>query len=477
MISSSGPPALYEQLADKIEHLIRSGTMRPGDRIPSIRRVSAQHGVSVTTAVQAYLALEDRGLIEARPKSGFFVRSRLQDTVREPAISRTRHSATKVGVGSLQARIFDAARMPDVVPFGAAYPGAEVLPVAKLSRAMAASLPECRSAWHRLRHAAGDGKSPPANRKTISRCRRPAHAGGNHHDLRRHRGARALPAGGLAPGDTVAVESPAYFGVLQAIEHFGLNALEIPMHPRDGMDLDALERAVQGGGIRACLAVPSFSNPLGSLMPDQHKQRLLEILGRREIPLIEDDINGELSHNGPRPRTVHSYDTRGLVLLCGSFSKTLAPGYRVGWVAPGRYFEQVKALKTTSTLATASLPQLAIAEFLASGGYDHHLRSLRRTLGSQLRRHSEAIADVFPTGIKLTRPQGGFVLWVELPRSVSSLKLHEAALEEKISIAPGPMFSAHRGFQNFIRINCGHPWSPRAEQAIGTLAQLVKRLT
>lgn len=476
MLSSSGSPALYEQLAEKIEQLIRSGTLRPGDRIPSIRRVSAQHGVSATTAVQAYLALEDRGLIEARPKSGFYVRSQLQDRVLEPKTSRPAQAATTVGVTSLASRLFDATRMPDVVPFGAAYPGAEALPVMKLSRIMAAV---SRSAG-----AAGLSYDMPPGAESLRRqiARRSLDAGGQispEEIITTCGGTEALALCLRAvaqPGDTVAVESPTYFGVLQAIEELGMKALEIPMHPRDGMDLDALERALKGRRIAACLAVPNFNNPLGSLMPEENKQRLLEILSRRDVPLIEDDINGDLSHEGQRPRVVHSYDRRGMTLLCGSFSKTIAPGYRVGWVVPGRYYERVKALKLTSTLATASLPQLAIAEFIANGGYDHHLRSLRRDFASQLRRHSEAIAAAFPPGIKLTRPQGGFVLWVELPTGVSALKLHERALREKISIAPGPMFSAKQGFQNFIRINCGHPWSARAERAIGVLGQLVRKL-
>jgi DNA-binding transcriptional MocR family regulator len=242
------------------------------------------------------------------------------------------------------------------------------------------------------------------------------------------------------------------------------------------MDLEALERALRHRRVAACLAVPNFNNPLGSLMPDANKQHLVEILARRDVPLIEDDINGGLYHSGERPRVVQSYDKDGRVMLCGSFSKTLAPGYRVGWVVPGRYYEKVKALKLTSTLATGSLPQLAIAEFMANGGYDHHLRSLRRNFAAQIRQMSDAVLGAFPPGIKLTRPSGGFVLWVELPRKVSALKLHERALAEKISIAPGPMFSATQGFQNFIRLNCGHPWSHQIERAVGTLGRLVKRL-
>jgi DNA-binding transcriptional MocR family regulator len=366
--------------------------------------------------------------------------------------------------------------MPDVVPLGAAYPGAGNLPIAKLSRTMASV----------TRTAGARGISydlPPGSEQ-----------------LRRQIAKRSLDRGlNLSPdeiittcggtealalclravtkcGDVVAVESPTYFGVLQQIEELGLKALEIPMHPREGMDLDALERALRHRRVAACLAVPNFNNPLGSLMPDANKQHLVEILARRDVPLIEDDINGGLYHSGERPRVVQSYDKDGRVMLCGSFSKTLAPGYRVGWVVPGRYYEKVKALKLTSTLATGSLPQLAIAEFMANGGYDHHLRSLRRNFAAQIRQMSDAVLGAFPPGIKLTRPSGGFVLWVELPRKVSALKLHERALAEKISIAPGPMFSATQGFQNFIRLNCGHPWSHQIERAVGTLGRLVKRL-
>ena len=362
------------------------------------------------------------------------------------------------------------------LPLGAAYPGAANLPVAKLSRIMASM----------ARSAGARGISydmPPGSEQ-----------------LRRQIAKRSLDRGlNLSPdeiittcggtealaiclravtkrGDVVAVESPTYFGVLQQIEELGLKALEIPMHPRDGMDLDALERALKGRRVAACLAVPNFNNPLGSLMPDENKRRLVEILARRDVPLIEDDINGGLYHRGDRPRVAQSYDKDGRVMLCGSFSKTLAPGYRVGWVVPGRYYEKVKALKLTSTLATGSLPQLAIADFMANGGYDHHLRSLRRNFAEQIRQMSDAVVEAFPEEIKLTRPTGGFVLWIELPKNVSALKLHERALVEKISIAPGPMFSATQSFQNFIRLNCGHPWTSDLERAVETLGRLVKKL-
>lgn len=476
MSIAPAPLALYAQVAERIEQQIRSGALRPGDRLPSVRRVSVQQGVSLNTAVQAYLALENRGLIEARPKSGFFVRVPARSSVREPSPSRPPSAPRLVGVGALLSRLFEAARLPDVAPLGAAYPGTENLPVAKLTRIMASVT--------RQYGARGLSYDMPPGAEPLRRqiAQRSLDWGTNllpDEIITTSGGTEALTLCLRAvtrPGDTIAVESPAYFGVLQMIEEAGLKVLEIPMHPRDGLQLEALERMLKSRRVAACLATPNFNNPLGSLMPNENKQRLADLLAQHEVPLIEDDINGDLAHDGHRPRVVHSYDRQGLVLLCGSFSKTIAPGYRVGWVAPGRHYDRVKALKFSTTLATATLPQLAIAEFVANGGYDHHLRTLRRNFALQIQQMSDAIAASFPTDLKLTRPAGGFVLWAELPAKVSALELHERALAEKISIAPGPMFSATQGFKNFIRICCGHPWSPLLESAVERLGHLVKQM-
>lgn len=476
MRSSPDSLPLYRQVADKLEKLIHTGAMRPGDRVPSVRKACAQHRVSLSTILKAYSLLEDNGLIETRPKSGFFVKPQIRDRVPEPRTSNRRPSAKRVSVSSLQARLFDAARLPEVAPLGAAYPGADCLPGRKLSRIMASV----------ARNAVAPGINydmpPGSERLRREIAKRSLDRGLNlspDEIITTCGGTEALALCLRAvtkPGDLVAVETPAYFGVLQLIEELNLKALEVPMHPREGMDLDLLEQALAGRRVAACLAVPNFSNPLGSLMPDEHKERLAAILARHRVPLIEDDVNGGLHHREDRPRVALSYDRQGRGMLCGSFSKTLAPGYRVGWVVPGRHFDKVKALKLTSTLATPSLPQLAIAEFMANGGYEHHLRSLRRNFANQISEMRNAIVAAFPEPIKLTRPAGGFVLWVELPKTVSALALHERALAEKISIAPGPMFSATQRFRNFIRVNCGHRWSRDIERAIDILGRLVKRL-
>jgi len=461
---------LYEQAADRIATLIDRGTLRPGERVPSVRKLSAQLRISISTVLQAYFLLEDRGFIEARPQSGFYVKLRPRDLPPEPKPSNPSLSATEVGVAELLAKVFEAARNPDFIPLATAIPGPDLLPTKPLNRLMA---------WV-ARHRGEQGVNydfPPGNealRRQVARRSLDWGCSLSPDDIVTTCGtmeALNLCLRAVAkPGDTIAIESPTFYGILQA--SLGMRALEIPTHPRDGIDLDALEQAIKKNKVKACLLIPNFNNPLGCCMPDNNKKQLVEMLGRREIPLIEDDIYGDIYFGAARPKTAKAFDKEGLVLLCSSFSKTIAPGYRVGWTAPGRFKAQVEHLKSMNTIATATLPQMAVARFLESGGYDRHLRKLRKALATQVQRVTLAVRQYFPEGTRITRPTGGFVLWVELPKSVDSLELYRKALEKKISIAPGPIFSAKQKYQNFIRLSCGQAWSDSLEQALKTLGRL-----
>lgn len=467
---------LYEQVARRLAEAIEHGTLQPGDRLPSVRRLAAQERVSVSTVLLAYQHLEDVGVIETRPQSGHYVKFRHHDLPAEPQVSRPSLVSTPVSVSSLVAKIVAAARDPRIVPFGAAGTAAELFPVRRLNRLLA-------SAARDLGNVGIEYDVPPGClplRQQIARRSLEWGCALAAEDLITTSGAaEAVQLSLLAvarTGDTIAIESPAYYGTLQILEAFGMRALEIPSHPRDGMQLDALEAALKRHRVSAVLAVPNFSNPLGSLMPDENKEKLVALLAKREIPLIEDDVFGDLHFGPTRPRTAKSFDRKGLVLLCGSVSKTLAPGYRVGWVAPGRFRERVEVLKFSQSVATATLPQLAVAELLETGGYDRHLRGLRRNLAAQLQRVSLALREHFPPATRVTRPAGGSLLWVELPRRVDSLELHARAFAEGIGIAPGPIFSAKQRFRSFIRLNCGHPWSGRMEAALVTLGRLAAEL-
>ena len=470
---------LYDQVAVIVARHIEDGVLGPGERLPSVRRLSAQHGVSISTAVRAYVTLENRGLIEARPQSGFYVRPRWRERVAEMATSRPRAGAARVSLGELRARLTQHAGDPNIISLGRAEPGAELLPIARLNRTLAAAV--------RRSGAGAVTYSPTTGCESLRRqLARQALDWGCQlapEDFIVTNGAmEALFLCLLAttrPGDVVALESPTYFGLLEAVETLGLRALEVPTHPRDGMDLDRLEVVLCRERVAAVLTVPSFNNPLGCCMPPENRRRLVELLARREIPLIEDDLYSDLPHEPlARPHAVKSLDRKDLVLLCGSVSKTLAPGWRVGWVVPGaRYYDRIKQLKASSNVSTGTAPQLALADFLREGGYARHLRSLRRAFANQVARMAQAVEEAFPSGIRLSRPQGGFVLWVELPAGVDALELHARAFATGIAVAPGPMFSARgRQYANFVRLSCGAPWSARTEQAIGVLGHLVRQL-
>ena len=465
---------LYEQVAHQIAHLIEQGTLRPGERIPSVRRFSAQHCVSASTVMQAYALLEDRGVIEARPQSGYYVRHRFRELPPEPAISRPPLSASRVNVGDLVMRIHEALENPDIVPFGAACPSLDLLPSRKLNRTLGAIL-------RRTNYAGVTYQSALGNQALRHQISRRALDWGYHFtttDIVTTFGCtealnlclRAV----AAPGDTIAVESPVYFGILQIIESLKMKAVEIPTDPKTGISLEALEAAMKKHMVKACLLTPTFQNPLGCCMPEENKKQLLKLIAHHDIPLIEDDIYGDLYHGADRPKPVKAFDKNGLVLLCSSFSKTLSAGYRIGWTAPGRFKARVERLKLTNTMATAPLLEMAIAEMLSNGGYDHYLRRIRKAYATQVQLTTQAICKYFPAGTKVTRPMGGFLLWVELPKTVNALTLYRKALAEKISIAPGPLFSAKQRYPNFIRLSCGHPWSEELARALARLGQLAR---
>ncbi|HEY1694461.1 MAG TPA: PLP-dependent aminotransferase family protein [Polyangiaceae bacterium] len=467
---------LYEDLADDLAALMAKGTLRAGDRLPSVRALSDQRGVSISTVLQAYLLLESRGHVETRPQSGHYVRATRLSLVREPRAPRVSASATRVSVADLIARVYGAAREPDMVLLGAGYMSPALLPTERLNRGLATVA--------RAAGGAGIAYDPPPGLPALRRqiARRAADFGvalgsdeivttiGTMEAL--HLCLRAV----ARAGDTIAVESPAYYGVLQLIESLEMRALEIPSNAGTGMDLALLDDALRRHRIKACLVVPNFSNPLGSLMPDEAKAELVRMLARRDVPLIEDDIYGDLHFEGARPRPARAFDRDGLVMLCGSFSKTLAPGYRVGYVAPGRYRDVVERLKFAQTVGTPTLPQMAVADFLENGGYERHLRRLRRAIAGQVARVSDAIAEHFPPGTRISRPRGGFLLWVEMPPGKSALDLHDRGLAQGVSVAPGPIFSAKRRFASCVRISCGFPWSDAIERGIRTLGAIAHDL-
>ena len=463
----------YQQLAEQTEALILNGVLRPGDRLPSVRQACRIHDVSPITVTQAYYILEGRGLIEARPKSGYFVRARLGQNLSEPEMTHPVGGSTQLQVSDFIFQILDSVRDPSVVPLGSSFPSPFLYPLDKLGRFLA-------TAARKFDPLATVTDLPPGNE-----------------ELRRQLALRYLTQGATVspqeivitsgameglnlclqavtqPGDLIAIESPTFYAGLQASERLGLKVIEIPSHPREGVSLSALEDTLRHHPIKACLFMLNFANPTGSRVSDENKKALLELLRRYDVPLIEDDVYNEL-HFGPQaPLCSKAEDKTGLVMHVSSFSKCLAPGYRIGWVAAGRYASRIQRQKLSLSLATTVPVQIALAEYLKHGGLENHLRHLRQTLALQEVEMVQAVERHFPTGTKLARPQGGYFLWLELPPHVDTLLLHQQALERGISIAPGPIFSAKREFKNYLRLNFGHPDSQRLDAAMATLGELI----
>jgi DNA-binding transcriptional MocR family regulator len=467
---------MYVRLAENLSQQVTQGTLRPGDRVPSLRQFSRERRVSMSTALETYLLLENRGFLEARPQSGFYVRTPFANLIPEPRFEQAAPRPVSSTNHQVVADMLQLASDPQAVPFGAGHVSPELLPVRRLNLVLRRIV--AKNATHSSRY-----EFPPGNealRRQIARRAPEFGCSFTPRDV-------VITSGTLdgvtvalravtRPGDAVAVESPTYFGILGSAGSLGLKMIEIPTHPQNGMDLDALECAIRKHRVKACVSVPNCHNPLGYVLPDSYKRDLVELTNKRNVALIEDDIYADLAFRGPRPRVLQAFDKKGLVLLCSSFSKSLAPGFRVGWIMPGRFRAEVEELKFLSTVAAASLPQLVIAEFLASGAYMRHLKALRAKLQPQMEITRQGVAKYFPEGTRISLPAGGHMLWVELPPRTDALKLYRAAVEQKISVLPGTFFSASGRFRNYIRINGGHVWTDAQDRALLTLGRLCEKL-
>lgn len=467
---------LYERLARDLSRAISEGVYGVNERMPSLRRISEHYGVSLATAVQTYQLLEDQGLLQARPKSGYFVRENVLNQFESPGLSQPPHKATKVNVGQLAMSLVAESKTSGLVKLGAAVPGRDMLPVRNLSRVLAGI---ARTQWQ---EACGyeDTQGTLVLRRQIARLMRQAGCDCTPDDLVITNG--CLEALTLAlrtvagPGDTVAIESPTYFGVLQVIESLGMKAVEIATDSEFGMNYEDLEKQLSVRKISACILMPNHSNPTGACLSDQDKNKIVSLLAKAGTVLIEDDVYGALSYRQPRPKAAKAFDVHDQVILCSSFSKTIAPGYRVGWVFTKRYRERILYQKFLDNISTASLPQLALATFLSRGAYTRTIRHNVQIYRQRMDKFQFLINQYFPPHTRLSRPSGGFVLWAELPESVGSMKLYELAMAKRIAISPGELFCTHGQYHHHLRLSCGVVDGEVMVKAVKTLGKLAYSL-
>lgn len=467
---------LYAKIAARIEKQIKQNLLNPGDKLPSVRMLSQEQGISLSTAYKAYVELENMGLIEARTKSGYYVKYLPARFTSVPATKPPLKKVEQASVAEMIAMVYRNMSEDSVIQLSRSSPPLSLIPLAKLSKSMLESIRNSPSGNITYENLQGN----IALRKQVAK--NAFNWGGNitEDDVVTTQGClealifclRAL----TRPGDTIAIESPTYFGIFNVMLSLDLKVLEIPVKPDTGLDLEYLERAMDEVPVKVCLFVTNFSNPIGVCMPDERKQQLVHLLAKKQVPLIEDDIYGEIYFGKSRPRTCKSYDKDGLVILCSSVSKSIAPGYRVGWCIPGRFKEQVLNIKMMHSIASATPTQAAIGHFFETGRYDLHMRHLRKALYTQCLRYTQAIATYFPPGTKISRPQGGYALWVELDKKVNAFELYQLAIEQNISIAPGQIFSVDGRFNNFIRISFGLAFDEVVEESFRVLGKLIKGL-
>lgn len=465
---------LYNEIAGNIANKIKTGVLKAGERLPSVRMLSKEHGISINTSKRIFIELEALSLVQSKPQSGYFVSPLNYLKLPLPEASQPLPVANKTEPNELISSVYANMGRNDLTQFSFGVPSGNLLPLAKLKKEIVLATRELKEGGTEYEPLQGNVKL----RRMVS-ARSLAWKGNlKESDLITTNGcmnALALCLMALTKrGDTIALESPCYPGILQLAVSLGLNVLEIATHPVSGIDIDALKKLLPE--INVCLLVPNFNTPLGYCMPDESKKEIVALLSKHNIPLIEDDTYGDIHFGSERPKCCKSFDTDGNVLWCGSVSKTLAPGYRVGWVAPGKYKDKIVKLKLVHSLSSASLIHEAIGNFLMTGRYENHLRHFRKTLQENYQHYANAIADYFPQGTKISQPQGGLALWVELPKEKDTTELYNYALNKHISIAPGRMFTLQNQFQNCMRLCIGLPWTDDLKlklRQLGNLAQMM----
>lgn len=471
---TAAPDPLYRQLADELAGQVANGALRPGDRLPGVRGLARQRRVSLSTVLAAYRRLEDRGVIEVRPQSGHYVAPRPMLVVPRPEPSRPSLTREDVNVAELVQGILTMVNEPGVVPFGVATSDVTAYPGRRLNAILARLARESASN--------GIGYGPIRGQPELI-----------HQIVRRALGTGAILDPGevivtngateamwialrtlTRPGDTILVESPTYYGILNLAQALELRVVELPTCTAEGLETKRMEAALRRVRARVLVTMPTVHNPLGATIPEEDRRRLVDICTEYGVTIIEDGVYADLYYDDPKPRPLRAFgDRRADILSIGSFSKSLAAGYRVGWLNAGRHVTDALRLRFATSLQTNVLAQLAIAEYLAGHGAEHHLRGLRQRYQRQVADYANAVARHFPGGTKVTRPSGGHLLWLELPPTVDTIRLAPKALKSGIGIMPGRVFTAGDRYANFLRLNCGYALDDRLESKLAELGRLV----
>jgi DNA-binding transcriptional MocR family regulator len=475
LLDKSSTDFLYQQVIDYVEKQEKIGVFRAGDKLPSLRKLSKQLDISVPTVKQAYIELERQGAIYARPQSGYYFKAKEVRTLLPMRDQWLHTSPAEIQCRSLIEQVHSAIHLPNTVALGLSNPVNAHPPDKSLSRLMKGVLSRVSEKAVSYGPVNGDAKL----RLSIALRYQEQGVAVNHDDIIITNGAQEALSIALqcvaSKGDVIVVESPSFFGLLELIESLGMKAIEVYTCTENGVCSKDLEKILKEHNVKACLFTTTVNNPLGSMMSNSERKKLVELLEQYNTPLIEDEVYSELYFTDEKPKPAEIYSKKGLVMTCSSFSKTAAPGYRIGWLLAGKYEEKAQRIKRSQSCSTAMLQQWTLTDYLTSGEYDKHLNILRKKLQYNSERMRALITKHFPAEVCISEPKGGGVLWVRCRSHVDTAKLFHEAIEQGVSFAPGTIFSASGKYNNFMRISFGVQWSDEVIEAISTLGKIVKK--
>jgi len=473
LLDKSSSAYLYQQVIDFIEHQQKIGALQPGDKLPSLRKLSRQFEISVPTVKQAYIELERQGQVAAKPQSGYFLQAAQARTLKPRPAKWAQCAPVEVQGRSMIEQVHAAVHLPDTVALGISNPIQAHPPDKALARLMRSVLSKVSEKAVSYGPVTGDAKL----RMQLAFRYQDQGVDTNPDDIVITNGAQEALSIALQcvakRGDIIAIESPCFFGIIELIETLGMKALEVYTCTEDGVCLEDLAEAINQHDITACLFSTAINNPLGSMKTDEQRQEMVSLLEQHDIPLIEDEVYSEIYFTDSKPKPAQLYSEKGLVMTCSSFSKTAAPGYRIGWLLPGKFEEQAKRIKRAQSSSTPMLQQWTLNEYLLNGDYDRHLCVLRKTLAYNCERMRALLADHFPSEVCISKPQGGSVLWLRCQSHVNTSEFFQEALAQGVSFAPGVIFSPSGRYKNYMRVSFGVLWDEDIETAIKVLGKLV----
>jgi DNA-binding transcriptional MocR family regulator len=465
---------LYQQMALRMAQMVASGALKVGQRLPSVRDSAVQNGVSVSTVVQAFGYLEEHGLVLPRPKAGYFVAS--ASKARAAELVRKLHqqpAVTKALAGTLPA----VPSSKTLASFAGYSPkDADFFDTDRIRMALSRATRLKRDTLIEYTSSAGTS----ALRDAVAL--RALHLGCALRGEDIVITAGCIHAISLClqavtqPGDLVAVESPTFFGFLDLLASMRLKTIAIPTDPRTGVSLPALQLALQTQPIRAVLLVPTLSNPQGAVMPLTQKRILAQLVTQHQVPLIEDVVFNDLLASDARRKAVKAFDTQGWVMTCGSFSKTVSPGIRLGWVEAGRWSQTVATLKRVQGASTNAVLEYALADLLTQGNYEAHLRRLCLQMKQRLGQARRLIHAHFPKATRVYDPPAGYTLWLELPKHMDTMVLFSRCKQRGILVGPGQLFCGSHQYQHFLRLSFAGAWGTVEQNALMEVGQLAHAL-